>query len=462
MRYTLTFVENDYKKLVDHLFSLKDVEQAAYLLCGMSTTDAETRLLVREVVPVDHEDIEYQDAIMMKIKSRSYMRSLKAAHERKECFIFVHSHPTGLEGFSPTDDIEERDLFKTAYTRISGKGIHGSVVFPIAEKPIGRVWFNDGTSTPIDLTRIIGNTFRFIFNKKLHEVPFHFFDRQIMAFGKDIQLLLNNLKIGIVGTGGTGSAVAEQLIRLGVGHLLIFDGDTFDSSNINRVYGSYVTDESLPKVNIVERNANQIGLNTKIIPFKKHIVYISSFASLRDCDIVFGCTDDELGRSILTRLAVYYYIPVFDLGVAIDQLDDNETIRSINGRVTTLIPSSACLFCRGRITSEKLLAEVLSIFNPEEYKARQKDGYVIGLNDPAPAVIPLTTAVASSAVLELIHRLTACLGKDRESTELLHLFDITRIRTNKTPPVKGCFCNDRNKLGKGDIQPFLDMVWPQE
>ena len=71
----------------------------------------------------------------------------------------------------------------------------------------------------------------------------------------------------------------------------------------------------------------------------------------RTCDAIFGCTDDEWGRSLLTRLAIYYAIPVFDMGVKIDSEDG--IIRSINGRVTTLLPGTACLYCRGRITAER-------------------------------------------------------------------------------------------------------------
>jgi tRNA A37 threonylcarbamoyladenosine dehydratase len=53
-------------------------------------------------------------------------------------------------------------------------------------------------------------------------------------------MLLSNLNVGIVGAGGTGSALAEQLIRLGIGNLIVIDDDVFKSSNINRVYGSRV------------------------------------------------------------------------------------------------------------------------------------------------------------------------------------------------------------------------------
>jgi molybdopterin/thiamine biosynthesis adenylyltransferase len=41
------------------------------------------------------------------------------------------------------------------------------------------------------------------------------------AFGSATQSLLRNLRIGIVELGGTGSPLAEQLYRLGVGQLLL-------------------------------------------------------------------------------------------------------------------------------------------------------------------------------------------------------------------------------------------------
>ena len=38
--------------------------------------------------------------------------------------------------------------------------------------------------------------------------------------------------------GGTGSAVIEQLVRLGVRRLHLFDPDILTASNLTRVYGS--------------------------------------------------------------------------------------------------------------------------------------------------------------------------------------------------------------------------------
>ena len=113
-----------------------------------------------------------------------------------------------------------------------------------------RAWLPDGTHRPFERVRIIGKRIRFWFSDNQNgDVP-EFFDRQLRAFGKDIQRLLAHLRVGVVGVGGIGSCVTEQLVRLGVGHLLLADGETFDPSNVIRVYGSRAIDATIQKVKI--------------------------------------------------------------------------------------------------------------------------------------------------------------------------------------------------------------------
>src|SRR5207249_1860878 len=73
-------------------------------------------------------------------------------------------------------------------------------------------------------------------------------DRQVLAFGTAGQELLGQLRIGIVGLGGTGSAVAVQLVRLGVRKFVLVDPDTFEASNLSRLYGSRFADTRKPGV----------------------------------------------------------------------------------------------------------------------------------------------------------------------------------------------------------------------
>jgi ThiF family protein len=459
-RYSLTILEEDYTQLQRVLTTNAGVENGAYLLCRQAQTPAETRLLVREVIPIEAEHLLEVSPVHMKIASPSYRRAMKRADEQKCGFVFVHTHPNSDAPHSLQDDREEAPLFKTAYARIHNDVTHASLVINERGISAARVWLVDGSTRPIERVRIVGKRLRFWFAEKGGALIREFFDRQVRAFGPELQQLLDRLKIGIVGIGGTGSAVLEQLTRLGVGELVISDGQRFEASNVNRLYGSRTIDQDLAKVKIGQRVIADIGLGTRLTVIDRPITYKSVMAALRECDVIFGCTDEEWGRSILSRMAIYYGIPVFDLGVKIDS--GAGQIRSIQGRVTTLLPGAACLFCRGRITAERIAIESLRATDPKAAAERVREGYAPELEDPAPAVIPFTTTVAASSVSELLHRLTGFMGEDRNSTEIIHLFDVTSTRRNSKLPLAGCFCAPRASWMRGDVRPLLDTSWREE
>jgi molybdopterin/thiamine biosynthesis adenylyltransferase len=464
-RFTLSMLEAHLSTLTEALFDGSGDERGAYLICGVARMQSEVRLLVREVIPVRMDEILAASPISLSITGSSFVRAMKRADLKRAAFVFAHSHPTGFPDFSPQDDSEERKLFQTAYGRVHHEGPHGSLLMAVPDQPRGRVWLSDGTTAPIGVIRVLGNRFRFLHNtadwqgegERVRDLTF--FDRQIRAFGSDLQPLLRSLTVGVVGAGGTGSCVIEQLIRLGVGRLVIADPQEFDPTNVNRVYGSNASDESIAKVEIAARMAAEIGLGTQVTLVPQSITRLSAFRELRDCDVVFGCTDDERGRSILGRLSVWYYVPVFDMGVKIDS--DSGAIRSIQGRVTTLMPGRACLLCRGRIAG-RLREEAVIETDPGEAERLRREGYLPELEDPAPAVIPFTTTVAASAIAEFLHRLTGFLGDDRKSSEVLHRIDETRLSTNNPPSRPGCMCSDPSKWGRGDVAPPLGLTWASE
>jgi molybdopterin/thiamine biosynthesis adenylyltransferase len=458
MRYSLTFTEPLYKQLTTHLFNGQpDVERAAYLLCRLSVTPAETRLLVREVSPVPQSEVMAASSHGMSIPAVSFARAMKRAHDTQHCFAFVHSHPGGIAAFSRQDDVEERKLFDTAAIRV-GPGPHLSLVVSDNGDVAGRVWFDSQPPIAINQVRVVGRMFRFL-GRQQAQTSLDIFDRQVRAFGHGLQELLHTLTVGVVGVGGTGSAVCEQLIRLGVGHLQVFDGDLIDGSNVTRVYGSGIGEVGVPKVENIRKLAERIGLGTHVTAVPQFITYRSAAQRLKECDIVFGCTDDEWGRSILNRLAFYYYIPVIDMGVRIASTAG--IVQSIQGRVTVLAPGTSCLFCRGRIGGQ-IAAEVLRATDPRAAEGLRHEGYIPELEDGAPSVVSFTTAVASSAVIEFIQRLTGFMGADRTATEILHLFDENRTRTNSRPSDPDCICSNPDKVGRGDSEPFLDSTWRPE
>lgn len=460
MEYTITFLQREYERLTHHLFDGASTERAAYLLCRLSETELETRLLVRKVLPVDPDDVLDASANHMSVHSRSYLRAMKAADERGEAFVFVHSHPSDYPEHSGQDDLEEKSLFRTAYHRIHADVVHASLVLSDPERPVGRVWLRDGSVRPVKRIRVVGDRIH-IYQETVRDavVPSHL-DRQVRAFGRATQLVLGELTIGLVGVGGTGSAVFEELVRLGVGRIIVADPEEFDSTNVNRVYGSRLLDAGVSKVRIAERTAADIGVGTTVMTIEAPITFASVLKQFRECDVIFGCTDDEWGRSLLTRVAIFYCIPVFDMGVEIDS--EVGVITSIQGRVTTLMPTRACLYCRQRISPERVRAETMRALNPAEAEALRAEGYAPELADPSPAVIPFTTIVAATAIIELLHRLTGSLGSERKSSEVLHIFSQTRVRTNDRAASPGCFCGQEHNWGLGDVEPFLDVTWRPE
>lgn len=451
MNYSLTIREEDYRSLRAALFSLDDIEGAAYLLCGRSTGNDEFRLLVRSVIPVSPEHYLERRRDFLSLASASYTKIAKLAQKDNLSVLFAHSHPGGFLEYSPQDDREElklQDFFSSRVPDI----LHGSLVLN-DNGIIGRIY--DRGFFPLNRIRVLGQ--RFVFHDRVHNQihNMHFFDRQVRAFGSDIQRLLQSLHIGVVGVGGTGSAVSEQLCRLGVGTISIFDGDVFDASNVNRVYGSHVTDRGKPKVQIAKENIERIALGTKLNIYDGPITREAIAVRLCNCDVVLGCTDKETPRSILVQLSLRYLIPVIDMGVTIKSTDN--IITDVVGRITTLMPGEACLFCRKRITAEMIRFESLSM---EERTNLAREGYAPELEMPNPAVVPFTSAVAALSISELLHRLTGFMGFDRNSSEVLCFFDQARMRTNRPQPKQGCICTKQFLWGRGDSVPFLDLSWP--
>src|ERR1043166_3498849 len=100
MRYSLSILEPDFDELRKVIFAIRGVEGAAYLLCGCSRTDTETRLLVREVVAVKDADYMIREPLRLSIRSDSFVPVAKRAAELGASVMFVHSHPDGISDFS--------------------------------------------------------------------------------------------------------------------------------------------------------------------------------------------------------------------------------------------------------------------------------------------------------------------------------------------------------------------------
>jgi molybdopterin/thiamine biosynthesis adenylyltransferase len=271
-----------------------------------------------------------------------------------------------------------------------------------------------------------------------------------------VQESLGRLHVAIVGCGGTGSAVAEQLVRLGVRTLSLFDPDTLSDSNVTRVYGSTPRDVGRPKVRVLADHLKRIAPDARVAANETMITVERTARTLADADLIFGCTDDNAGRLVLSRLSTFLLTPVIDCGVLLDS-GEGGRLQGIYGRVTVLHPGAACLVCRKRINLERARTELLT---PEERVRLQNEGYAPALGGVEPAVVVYTTMVAAAAVGELLERLIHYGVSKAPSEVLLRLHD-REVSTNVAAPKKGHYCHPiSGKMGAGLTSPFLEMTWP--
>ena len=435
----------------------RPVETGGVLLVGVGRNGGQLRLIARELHWVPTEQYAERRDDRLAVLSGGYVRALARAEEIGAVAIWLHTHPGGRPTPSEHDEIVDNQLDEVFRAR-TGQEVYGSVVVSPSSNGVeftGRVDL-DGRITSISRAWVVGPRFKLItaFDTADEEHVPELYDRQVRAFGGDVQRVLRELRIAVVGSGGTGSAVVEQLARLGVGDLILVDPDVVEDTNLTRVYGSDPTTVGDPKAQVLARHVAAIAPSTAVESIVGRTTELSVVAALAGCDVIFGCTDDNAGRLIVSRLSSYYLIPVIDCGVLLSSTDG--ALIGIDGRVTILAPGYPCLICRNRIDLARAAAEQL---DPAERRLRQDEGYAPELGRVEPAVVSYTTLVASLAVAELLERLTGY-GPTPAPSELIVRAHEREISTNSLSPRDGHFCDPAaGTIGAGDCEPFLHLTW---
>jgi molybdopterin-synthase adenylyltransferase len=165
--------------------------------------------------------------------------------------------------------------------------------------------------------------------------------------------ILGSATVGIVGLGGGGSHVAQQLAHVGLGNIALFDGDVMKDVNLNRVVGATEADVLLgrPKVEIAARVIR--GVNSKARVTAHQAMWQHVPEALRSCDLLFGCVDGYAEREMLERSARRFLIPLIDIGLDVAPSINGEPPR-MAGQVILSMPGHTCMRCMGFITEKKL------------------------------------------------------------------------------------------------------------
>jgi molybdopterin/thiamine biosynthesis adenylyltransferase len=356
MRLALT--QDSAECIKSHLFSNQPLEQGAFMLVNKGTGRNDTRLTVSDVFLPSADTWEMQSEYNLRPSAQWISAAISRALTDKAGLLFVHSHP------------DER--------------------FPVGF---------------IDRIVSVGRTLSFLSKPPPLEGN-ALDDRQIDALGI-VHNALRSLTAAVVGCGGLGSPIAEQLVRMGVREIIIIDNDLLDTpSNVRRVFGSRSRDlKAKPyryKVEIVGNHLRQLGLGAKVRSIIGDVRTEEVFRHLVDADVVLVATDTHSSRAVVNELPSRYFLPVIDTGVRIGNKGDNK-LSNLVAEVRILTPSTPCLWCRKSINSDVIRCENLP---SNERDQLSREGYVVqGIGEPAPSVIALTvlgSGLASCALLGLL------------------------------------------------------------
>lgn len=456
MNVTMRMTAAVYEELL--AMATEPCETAAVVLAHLVPLDDKRAiLLATDVQPVPAQAYEVRTDRSLQVTSDGYVHALKAAHDQGAVALWVHSHPG--DGAIPMPSRHDREVdaqLQDLFAERTGSGHYGYLVVSHTQRTLTFTGALTGpVQGPITRVSVLGERFAF---RAAYDGPiamdFELFDRSIRAFGSQIQATIGTLTVAVVGAGGTGSAVAEQLVRLGVRSFILVDPDRLSASNTTRVYGSTPEDVDRPKVDVLGDHLERIAHGVATVRLRGSIVSENVARVLRGADVVFGCTDDNAGRLRLSRLPYFYLTPVIDCGVVLEA-DSDGIISGIFGRVTTVHPGSACLYCRGRVDLRLAEAEMRS---EAEQRKLAKEGYAPALPGVEPAVVAFTTMVAAAAVAELLERLIGY-GDTPTPSELILCVHDRAVHSNAEPPSPGHYCDPTIRLIGTDSDMYLGLNW---
>lgn len=112
---------------------------------------------------------------------------------------------------------------------------------------------------------------------------------------------IKNTNITVLGCGGLGGTVIEQLVRAGFENLTIIDQDVFDYTNMNRQIRSNTDTINKSKVETTKKESLKINPNLNIKTIDTTITENNIPDVLKGSDILIDAVDNVYTRVLLSR-----------------------------------------------------------------------------------------------------------------------------------------------------------------
>ncbi len=277
------------------------------------------------------------------------------------------------------------------------------------------------------------------------------FDRQMRFFGEEGQQQLATTRVAVIGIGGLGTHVVQQLALLGVGEITLNDSEELAETNRNRYIGVR-HDDLIPgtrKVDIGERIIKEIDPAISVRKVHDSLISEKVFEAVIHADYVFGCLDCEGARLVLNELCAAYSRPYLDL--ASDIIPENPP--NYGGRVFISLDSQGCIVCYGLLDITEAQADLAGPHGRRDREALYGvDPKILGRSGPS--VVSINGVVASLAVTEFLVTVTGIRSPKRLIRYLAHM---GRLPISTDDPAPDCYyCKGiRGRGDEVDVQRYM-------
>jgi molybdopterin-synthase adenylyltransferase len=263
-------------------------------------------------------------------------------------------------------------------------------------------------------------------------------DRNVRLFGATGQQAIADKKAVVIGNGGLGAAVDQDLAYLGVLDYRLIDGDIVTATSLNRLKGATPKDVGQKKVFVAKRMIEAIQPTAKVEAIPNWLAETTE--PLAGADVVFGCLDEDIHRVEMIKLCTEAGLPFFDLATDIDPRQGSLTY---GGRVLWSGQGDRCPLCMDLLDQAAMRRDTM----PADALADYDKIYGVPaseLDDAGPSVVSINGVVASAAVTEFMVWAT---GLRPPKPLLTYRADHGIIRASLDAPTEGCpYCTAARRI----------------
>jgi molybdopterin-synthase adenylyltransferase len=173
--------------------------------------------------------------------------------------------------------------------------------------------------------------------------------------GPNAQEKIARVRVGVIGVGGGGSHIVQQLSHIGFQDFTLFDDDAIEGKNLNRLVGGTNRDVQGGRLKTTIARRLIRGLQSDARVFAYSTKWQQNLPAFRRCDLIFSCVDTFGARRDLEAYARRFLIPLVDIGIDVHAQEGGPP--SLAGQIILSMPGAACMRCIGFLSEENLRSE---------------------------------------------------------------------------------------------------------